>query len=453
MEQRIKSCWTNAPELRSTRPPVSSSVLNAHHSAIAIRSTVPMRLSRSIQLSLASFAFAVIAFAVTPAHAQGEWSEIRDHENPPTARQAIPAMRRRGITDAAVFDDHYYFRFEQFTHAESRNELADFRGALKNELKGATDKNAHDRINDIALEVLAEIASSDEYAPAARFNAVLMLGDLNEVESVIGGGPAVPLPAGADALLQVWTTLQGQVDGVSDALRLAVLKGVENHLSGNSLASDAEQSRVAEILTAIAAANDPPDGRTANTHSFFRTRAADILGQLGKSGPDRGSASSLDALVKMVADQDAPFYMRAAAADAIGKLDLSEPAGMDYSDIARVLGDFAHDAATSDEKPRAKMSYLYAVQVALDGDGGNNDAVALAAVDSGEVHKPIIEEFKLKIEEMVDALDDRRATEEEMQENLEMKTKELAAWLEGRDDEIRLLPNLEVIQLTSAAEE
>lgn len=91
-----------------------------------------------------------------------------------------------------VFDRYYTrFVFAQWSLPENRAELWRFRGNLRSNLRtagtGSRPPQVHDHLNSLALKALEFLArphpGEDEFHPATRVNAMLMIGEFNAAEA------------------------------------------------------------------------------------------------------------------------------------------------------------------------------------------------------------------------------------------------------------------------------
>ncbi len=103
-----------------------------------------------------------------------------------------------GTQTEADFDDFYtkYF-LAQWTHWENVNRLPDFRGQLRSSHLGrhSNGTQVHDHLNQLVLDFMSKLAAGP-YCRAVRLNAMLMIGELNAVET-----PPAPLPEALKVLV------------------------------------------------------------------------------------------------------------------------------------------------------------------------------------------------------------------------------------------------------------
>ncbi len=193
-----------------------------------------------------------------------------------------------------------------------------------NECEKRGEKQVFNKLADLILEYMTEVAGNSNIHPVARVNAMLAIGEANS-------------PKAAKVLLDT-AFGPGQVF----ALRVAAMTGLIRMAgpSGrNVLANPAIEPLVVPKMVKCAQAKKKDDGI-----SWMRGQAADMLAELGNS--DGGVPA---ALLAMLSDkEDLPIPLRSKAAKALGKLNYNgnPPAAGPY--LAALL-DFARDALSSDQ--------------------------------------------------------------------------------------------------------
>lgn len=260
-----------------------------------------------------------------------EVREIRQRPTPPD-----DAQRR-------LLEEYYSkYALARWTLKENEGKLSDgtarsFRRELRNDLTYPRS-GAHDAINEIALSVLQGIAKGNYHA-AARYNAMMAIGELNEIEPQ-GSDPGKPWNKTVPVMLAAVADPQQ-----ADYVRVAALLGVLRHVRAKSLTDELRQN-VTDACLRLVNATQPPAGRTPDGHAWLKAQAADILGELGRPGP---KGEVLVALGKMAGDRSTLLLARRAAVRALAKLG-TEGVTPDNA-AAAVLGvaAFVHDACQVEE--------------------------------------------------------------------------------------------------------
>jgi len=260
-----------------------------------------------------------------------------------------------GGGEEAQFEAYYrQFALPRWTVPENYGSLPDFRGELRSDFRNGRTGPPYDRLLEMTFNYMST-ASGQGYHPAVRYNAMMVLGDLNVQEFPPGSKNAVqPYPAAQKVLLQALTSSD------SDAVRVAALVGLMRHASLGIADPQVRDGQFIPALLALARST-PPAARSAEGHAWLRAMAIDVLGALRSVGPD-GSVAL--AMVTIVGDKDAPLLTRLAAARALGGLDLKGFKNLTPSQLAIPLGHLAVELCTAElararapAKPAARGGY------------------------------------------------------------------------------------------------
>ena len=279
---------------------------------------------------------------------------------------------RKGFAggDDALFDkvcDNYVL--PMWTQPKNRHQLPKLRQKFKGQLQNAKDAATRKHFNDHLLDKLPKMASGN-YHPAFRYNCMLLLGELDLSPPIRSGITTIytPLPAALPLLLEALA------DGKQiDAVKIAAIVGIARH--SHSLRDNNARRRVSDAMLALATTQKAPAPKTSSAgQAWMRVMAINVLGNLKSAGPLNATAK---ALLKIIDDAKTSFRVRCAAARAIGKLAISNPAGLDPGVMVRQLGRLAMAACETELKqcaekdrvisPRTLMSQLLAVRMGLMG--------------------------------------------------------------------------------------
>ncbi|MEX0820256.1 MAG: hypothetical protein WD070_11715 [Pirellulaceae bacterium] len=242
----------------------------------------------------------------------------------------------------AVLDAYYRkIIFREFTTKENWGRLPELRDELLRDLRGARNPQALQYLMALTFQQMQAFTQS-KFAlhPAVRYNAMLLLGELNASERGAKGAdgrPSAypdPLPAALDAMVAEY-----QNPDQIDAVRVAALVGIDRHAKldlarpeNRRIAGAKKKVIVDEMLALLNAV--PPEGRTAAGHTWMQRRAIDILGALGMVGvyPEANAA-----LERIVADKKAPISLRCTASEALAQW-APNSNKIDASAVSRNLG-------------------------------------------------------------------------------------------------------------------
>ncbi len=251
-------------------------------------------------------------------------------EVPPNLRQRAAESGRRMLTGLIMKGDsrpekslkvnekqfEEYYRdilFRRWTHPTQLSEISRERVDLQRQLQTAKNPEARAKLNALILEYMKVFADGN-YHPALRYNATLLLGELNSKEQVSTGdkSPAVPLTSVLPLLLERATK-----PGLIDAVRVAALIGIRRH-ADTPMPPSAKARIIADLLPLLSA--DPPAGRSPEGHVWMQRRTTEILGALGDAGPEGAVTKQLQVIL---ADASRPLSLRCATAVALSQLPLA----------------------------------------------------------------------------------------------------------------------------------
>lgn len=321
----------------------------------------------------------------------------------------VAMLRDSSRWNQDVFDRVSTYRVYSLTLPGSLETLPATRKKWKSELSRAESKG-RDACNQVLLDrcyalAIGQLPPGDHLQdPVARgavqVNAMIIVAELNQQESA-GQSPPVPLPAALPKLIEAW----GKPD-LSDAVKAVVLQGFERHaLAG--IADEAQRQTIQKAMLELLAAKAPPPTREAEVQLWFRRSAADTLAALGAAGLTADSAEVVQALLGVIGDADQPLSIRSTAAQALGRLNLKAPAGMNLSLAAHQVGRLAVEVANAKPDSVARLkAQIQRTNDALAGEGQGRGL--LAAAD--ETHKPFLEGLQgqmAPIKQAVDKIDEK----------------------------------------------
>ncbi len=244
-----------------------------------------------------------------------------------------------------LFDGWFkLYYFPQMTHIDRLDSLPSMREEfLKNFLKPGLKKNPELKpaLLEIAFEMTKEIATGD-YHPVARYNAMLLLGELNTTElNRLTKEKPEPLMKALGVLVTEFKN-PDQIDSV----RLAALLGILRHceIRGTAMPPAARDMIIADMLDVIAE-KQPPAGRSQEGHAWFQRRAFDVLGALGTDDQD---GRVVTAIVGALNQIDNDLGLRCAAATALGRLKLNANSRLNVPAATKGLNDLAMSVCQSE---------------------------------------------------------------------------------------------------------
>jgi hypothetical protein len=219
----------------------------------------------------------------------------------------------------AKFDGWYVqYLFASMTQPENLATLDITRQRfLRQDLGFAREQTVHDYlVKDLTLPQMTAIVRGN-FHPAVRYNAMLIISNLNIVEVPTSGQRRPPIPL-LDSLVVITEELQN--DKQSDAVKLAAWVGLLRHVQLNRINQQIPPNAVQIIRTTatkLLAKKDPPAGRSLRGHVWMQRRAIEVLAAVETPGAPGDVISQIEA---MAANDQAPLSLRLTAARSLGNL-------------------------------------------------------------------------------------------------------------------------------------
>lgn len=248
----------------------------------------------------------------------------------------------------------------------------------------APNQAVHKKMTDMYLPGLEKIARDASLSMPVRYNAALLLANLNEVEPPNFGTSVKPV-ALSEALpvqLAMWAD-----PDVEDAIRAAVMIGLVQQAEARPAGQPGDDLRT--MLFTLLQEAVPPQGRSQSGHEWFRRHAAIALGRMGQLG-NGGGTQILQALIDITKDSNSTFMLRCDAARAIGNLQYG--GNLNYAQVAQPLATLANEVIQQHgNKPgdktndrRAIKHYLNCVIIGMRGPDPDATGGIAAAVSDAE---------------------------------------------------------------------
>ena len=256
----------------------------------------------------------------------------------------------------------YSFPKMTSTVPEDLGELGKMREDLfKRYIRQATVQPALEQLTGLTIKAMAAIARGN-FHPAARYNAVLILGMLDQKLATVGANPTppVPLPDGTKELLDLLELEEFKDIPIHPAVKTGALEGLERHARFGI--DEQHANRVKKVALDIIAQENPVPGVRKSVRHWIKCQAAGVLAYQFKAGPD---AEVQGALSAMLVDDTMGLEDRCSVANYFGRIDYAKASGIDGPAVLAGLGGLTKDLF-ADEAEEARD---YEEQ-ALEGNAG-----------------------------------------------------------------------------------
>jgi uncharacterized protein (UPF0147 family) len=335
---------------------------------------------------------------------KGKFREIKSLVTQSSGRYGNQAEQKQ------VEDYFENYEFKLWTQQKNAADIAKWRRDFGKLQKQAKPGQIHDRLNDLAFDVLSKKLKTKKYSPTFRLNAILAIGDLNAVE----GGTPTPLPKTLPFLLE---TLADEKE--LDAIRVNAVNGIRRHVVAGM--KDPETSKlipdVSKAMLKLASSEDSAVGKT-----WMRTQAVEILGLMGSPGENNQVVLLLQSIIE---NTKLPMKLRCDAADALGQLNLAgASADLKADTLISSLGQLMKEGCeeelnTADEKATSisiRIIKTFA-DAMLSGLGDANKGLGVASAKNATAKK--IDERKKAIKELINKMDKAEATDNDIRDAVE----------------------------------
>lgn len=224
-----------------------------------------------------------------------------------TVAQIAVKNPARYTADKAKFEEYFtkcYFPEMTQTDADILARLGDARYKLFNQyLWETTNPDLQSDLTALALKAMAGIVTAENpsYHPAVRYNAILIIGMLDEQYAVDAGAnskPPKPLPKATTALTTI-VDRATTTDKFPPPVILGALIGLERHAQFRDALAPGAADAMTAALVKLVNNEKPIQEMDREAYSWMRLRAASALAQLGGVGAKN---EVHDALIELIGD-------------------------------------------------------------------------------------------------------------------------------------------------------
>jgi len=321
---------------------------------MALLTLAPRGAVRASTLLVALFLGTLLA---KQAPAQ-QYKSIPSKTQPAQAKAMAPKVatlfRQGGAlsdADKATLNEFFTYYFSAMTSPapERLGQLAKLRKNLFQlylNVPNATPE-AREFVIDLSIKAAKAIAKKPNLHPAVRYNAALVLGQLDKTPGRTGAGaaPPAPLPAATAALVELLDAAAADPQAIVPPVVVGALVGLERH---TKLGADpALAEKITNAALAVAASQDPPEGVSDAVHSWTKALAGRILANQSTQGLAPPTHQALVALVK---DEDMILDDRCQVADAITSPMYKQAQGVNIDEMVLALGLLTRDILADEIK-------------------------------------------------------------------------------------------------------
>ena len=251
-----------------------------------------------------------------------------------------PTDADKRVLDA--FFSGYFFPLMTSTRADSLGNLAKARKELFQRYIGSTPSaEARTHLNTLAIKECGKIAFGN-YHPACRYNAVLIIGALDD-KSERGQAPVVSSTA-TSALLILAENDEWKGNEIPSSVKVAALVGLQRHAKFGVAPNLAE--RVAKAALGVIDREEIPDDVTRTVYNWMRVQAAEVLANQFAQGP---TPEVTAAFAKLIGDGSIKLPERCQTAALLKQMKFA-PGGPEAQILGPALADLAWDVLTDERK-------------------------------------------------------------------------------------------------------
>lgn len=307
-----------------------------------------------------------------------------------------------GAADKQMLDTYFdkYF-FKHFMEPEGPDVLPNLRGHYRTLVRNIEKTPAHDYVNKLVYDRCLGMVGQKKYDTAIRYNAMLLIAELNEDDRTLK-----PLPAAFDIIKKV-AMMKNRPE--LDFLTPAALVGLARVAEDGQIPTD-QAAEVARAMYALLTQEDPPPYRDAAVHDYLRRSAAQVLARMGNPGQDNAVAKAFEA---MLTDPQASVVTRCEMVRYLGMLKYPAAAQADIERLAKLLGRQAAEICDAEvggkdnKKVASRQTIMYALDSSESGLAG-----LYSSAESGSDVRTLIRELRDVIRPLLRTLSDLDETKE-----------------------------------------
>ena len=262
------------------------------------------------------------------------------------ARTEAKTAARKGVESGNVDAAKPYLNgyvYPLMTQPEALTEAGTMRDSFfRTYLRSDLNQGARQQlIGGSILPAMKTIANGADYYPAARLNAIAVIGRLDDRGLVRSGSDATPpIPSSA-----AFTFLSGALNDVNipPYLKAAAMQGLVRHLKidratqGRLLNGDARNTLTTFAVNTIEGKTPGQDQWQRELSYWLKRRSVQLIGEVGTPGP---GGKLIDVLMNIANDETQTLWMQFDAVQALRKINFSGVAGSKASEVVLCAANF-----------------------------------------------------------------------------------------------------------------
>ena len=268
-----------------------------------------------------------------------------------TVRSAIRNPGGFGADEADVekFFNQYYFLKLTCMTPEDLGGLGKMREDLfKQYIVAARNPDSQRKLTEIALRP-AQAFAKDNYHPSVRYNATLILGNL-DAQYATRGKPPVPFPAATAVLLDLlekdsFKSRDGKSVAVHPSVKSGALVGLERHARYG--VDDRHSERFTKVLSEFVAKEDRPEEVSKKVFHWMKCQAMAAIVQQSKNQPTPQMQQMLEAFIS---NDKFSLDDRCYVASLMEQVKFSAAQEFDGMATLKALGKLSQDVMTAEDK-------------------------------------------------------------------------------------------------------
>ena len=315
--------------------------------ARCVRLLAPRIRRRAAAWSLVGLLGAVVLTASSPAYAQLTPQQLAGLK--PKVTTILRQASAPSAEEKKIIDDYFTKSFFPSLASDDpiqRGQLAKNRKDLFTQLiniKGGSP-DARNHLINLTMSNVGRLAIGNNH-PAVRYNAVLIIAQLDKDIPATASTPPTPLPQATKALVALLENKEFNKIPVPSAVKVAALIGLDRHT--RFIVDPQYAEPITKAALAVATRTETPDDVSPEVDDWMRRLAFRVLANQFGAGL---TAPVNDAVAKFLANKKVNLDDRCGVAELLKKEMYPAGQAVDPAPVALALGSLAKDVLTFEAK-------------------------------------------------------------------------------------------------------